>query len=393
MIWSGVGRPGVGFALTSESSIMSDESLGHGGTLIRDERVRRARRVLSEYMNTGGKRNTRQRDVIVDVFFEVGSERHLSLQELQEQVQRVEPGVGFATVYRTMKMLTDAGVAHERRFDEGTTRYELAEVGEHHDHLICIDCGHIFEFEDEVIESRQREVATRFGLEITTHRHEIYATCALGSTCERRLGWRRAPERRRSPSRLSWGLPRAARWMDTRARRIALRHRAVCGLDAAERRGDWASSVMSSTPGVAGLGSDVESWESKECRGLDPPAWSAVERAVRRVFGFRRRVVGIERVPRPRPACVVGGRARWAPRVWGPTSIRGHRRRAAASTRPCGRWSSELCAVCLVACVDSWESKECLGLDPPAWSAVERAGRGVFGFLRRFVGFEGAPRP
>ena len=167
---------------------MSDEALGHGGTLIRDERVRRARRVLSEYMNTGGKRNTRQRDVIVDVFFEVGSERHLSLQELQEQVQRVEPGVGFATVYRTMKMLTDAGVAHERRFDEGTTRYELAEVGEHHDHLICIDCGHIFEFEDEVIESRQREVATRLGLEITTHRHEIYATCALGSTCERRLG-------------------------------------------------------------------------------------------------------------------------------------------------------------------------------------------------------------
>ena len=167
---------------------MSDESLGHGGTLIRDERVRRARRVLSEYMNTGGKRNTRQRDVIVDVFFEVGSERHLSLQELQEQVQRVEPGVGFATVYRTMKMLTEAGVAHERRFDEGTTRYELAEVGEHHDHLICIDCGHIFEFEDPLIEARQREVAAHFGLAITTHRHEIYATCALGSTCERRLG-------------------------------------------------------------------------------------------------------------------------------------------------------------------------------------------------------------
>ena len=126
---------------------MSDEALGHGGTLIRDERVRRARRVLSEYMNTGGKRNTRQRDVIVDVFFEVGS---------------------------------------ERRFDEGTTRYELAEVGEHHDHLICIDCGHIFEFEDPLIEARQREVAAHFGLAITTHRHEIYATCALGSTCERR---------------------------------------------------------------------------------------------------------------------------------------------------------------------------------------------------------------
>ena len=148
-----------------------------------DQQVSRARQLLTEYMVRTGKRNTRQRDVIVDVFLEKGSERHLSLQELQDLVVAIEPGVGFATVYRTMKLLTEAGVALERRFQEGQARYELAEVGEHHDHLICTHCGHIFEFEDEEVERRQREVAEQFGLRITHHRHEIYGECRDQANC------------------------------------------------------------------------------------------------------------------------------------------------------------------------------------------------------------------
>lgn len=148
------------------------------------DRASLARAALTEYMARQGKRNTRQRDLIVELFLELGAERHVSLQELQELVQAREPGVGFATVYRTMKMLTEAGVAHERRFEEGYSRYELADVGEHHDHLICLQCGHIFEFEDPVIEQRQREVAARLGMRIAHHRHEIYANCPRVGACE-----------------------------------------------------------------------------------------------------------------------------------------------------------------------------------------------------------------
>lgn len=151
-----------------------------------DDPVALARRRLSEYMAQKGKRNTRQREVITEVFFEVGSERHVSLQELLELAQQTEPGVGFATVYRTMKMLMEAEIAHERRFDEGQTRYELAHVDEHHDHMICISCGRIFEFEDPVIEERQRSVAASFGLRITEHRHEVYGECMAGPSCENR---------------------------------------------------------------------------------------------------------------------------------------------------------------------------------------------------------------
>lgn len=136
--------------------------------------VGEAKRKLSEFMAKRGKRNTRQRDVIVDVFLDAGG--HLTLQELTVLVQKQEPGIGFATVYRTMKMLTEAEVAQEHRFDEGQTRYELADA-EHHDHLICVSCGRIDEFEDEAIERRQVQVLAQLGWTERSHRHEIYGVC------------------------------------------------------------------------------------------------------------------------------------------------------------------------------------------------------------------------
>lgn len=151
-----------------------------------DERARRARTLLDAYMVDKGKRNTRQRDAIVDIFFEAGRRGHVSLQEILELVQANEPGVGFATVYRTMKMLTEAGVALERHFGEGQSRYELADVDEHHDHIICTLCGTILEFEEPEIERLQRDVAARLGMKITHHRHEIYAYCAEPDSCRHR---------------------------------------------------------------------------------------------------------------------------------------------------------------------------------------------------------------
>ena len=103
---------------------------------------------LRAYMQANRLKSTEQRQAILDTFLE--ADGHLSLDELLARVQVRKPGVGYATVYRTMKLFTDAGVAQERRFGDGQARFEPAELDdEHHDHLICDLCGHIFEFEDE----------------------------------------------------------------------------------------------------------------------------------------------------------------------------------------------------------------------------------------------------
>lgn len=137
-------------------------------------------------MREHGLKHTRQRDIILEAFFQGGG--HVSIDELLSAVQREMAGVGYATVYRTVKLFVEAGVAHERQFNDGQTRYEPVVEDAHHDHLICTTCGKIFEFEDPDIESRQAEVARAHGLQLTTHRHEIYGTCIAPESCPHRRG-------------------------------------------------------------------------------------------------------------------------------------------------------------------------------------------------------------
>ena len=137
---------------------------------------------LRDYMQANRLKSTEQRQVIFEAF--MAAEGHLSLDELLVRVQERKPGVGYATVYRTMKLFTDAGVAQERRFGDGQTRFEVAELDdEHHDHLICETCGHIFEFEDDEIELRQAAVAASFGLTIRRHRLILWGTCTDKAAC------------------------------------------------------------------------------------------------------------------------------------------------------------------------------------------------------------------
>lgn len=138
-------------------------------------------RKLAEYMREHRLKHTRQRHAIFETF--VASGDHVAIDELLERVQRTTPGVGYATVYRTLKLFTEAGIAHERRFQDGQTRYEPVELGEHHDHLICKTCGHIFEFEDDLIEDRQAQIARNHGLRLVSHRHDIYGECERGEAC------------------------------------------------------------------------------------------------------------------------------------------------------------------------------------------------------------------
>ncbi|MDP9034716.1 MAG: transcriptional repressor [Myxococcota bacterium] len=122
-----------------------------------------------------GLRSTGQRTLIVETFFR--SENHVSIEELLALVRATDHRVGYATVYRTLKLLTECGVANERRFGDGLTRYELADDITHHDHLICVECGDITEFEEPRIEVLQESVAETHGFELRSHKHELYGVC------------------------------------------------------------------------------------------------------------------------------------------------------------------------------------------------------------------------
>ena len=144
---------------------------------------------FAAHVREHGLKQTRQRGVILETFLSMdGGLEHVSLDELLVMVQRRMHGVGYATVYRTMKLLVEAGVAHERHFHDGQSRYELADPDdEHHDHIICMDCGFIHEFEDPEIERRQDLAASMVGMTIVSHRLEIYAKCDNPDMCTRRV--------------------------------------------------------------------------------------------------------------------------------------------------------------------------------------------------------------
>jgi len=129
-------------------------------------------RTLARYLEDNQLKHTKQREAILDVFLEVTG--HITSEDLFQRVREEHPQIGHTTVYRTMKLLCEAGLAHEHNFD-GTTRYEIAH--EHHDHLVCTRCGKIIEFECAMIETAQEEIAARYDFRVLRHRHELYGHC------------------------------------------------------------------------------------------------------------------------------------------------------------------------------------------------------------------------
>ena len=99
-----------------------------------------------EFMLVKGLKSTRQREAILDEFLRVGS--HISTEELYMRLRRNNPQLGYATVHRTLKLFAECGIAEQRHFGDGQARYEASDLDEHNDHLICVTCGKILEFED-----------------------------------------------------------------------------------------------------------------------------------------------------------------------------------------------------------------------------------------------------
>ena len=131
---------------------------------------------LIAYMEKKGLRSTSQRRLVSEIFFR--SSGHHSIDDVLAMARSQDPKVGYATVYRTMKLLVECGLANERNFGDAVTRFEIARQDHHHDHLICIRCKRIVEFEDHDIETHQEALAKRHGFRLVSHKHELYGLCS-----------------------------------------------------------------------------------------------------------------------------------------------------------------------------------------------------------------------
>lgn len=126
-----------------------------------------------------GLKITEQRKVIMSCLLESQknySERHITAQGLFERCYKKDHSIGFATVYRLLRDLSEHGLATEVRMGGHSSRYELTNKS-HHDHLTCTGCGLIKEFENEKIEKLQQQVAEQFGFKLTGHILELYGLC------------------------------------------------------------------------------------------------------------------------------------------------------------------------------------------------------------------------
>ncbi len=133
------------------------------------------KQIFLEHIQKTGLRRTAQRDLILDIFLK--TEEHLSSEDLYWLIQKEDASIGHTTVYRTLKLLTDAGLAREVRFGDGKTYYEHHYDHEHHDHIICTECGKVVEFFSPEIEALQDQMAAKFGFRLTHHSLRILGLC------------------------------------------------------------------------------------------------------------------------------------------------------------------------------------------------------------------------
>ena len=139
------------------------------------DEFKKERQVFSDHIQKSGLRRTAQRDLILDVFLK--TEEHLSSEDLYWLIQKEDSGIGHTTVYRTLKLLTEAGLAREVRFGDGKTYYEHHYDHQHHDHMICTECGKVVEFYSAEIEALQDEMAHKYGFKPTHHSLRILGLC------------------------------------------------------------------------------------------------------------------------------------------------------------------------------------------------------------------------
>ena len=136
-------------------------------------------KLLEEFkvlLKKNGEKFTIQREVILETLY--NSDEHLTPEALHQLIQKQHPELktGIATIYRTLSRLEDSDMVTSLSFGAQGKKYELG-AKDHHDHMICTECGNIAEFVDEEIEKRQELIAKEFGFAIKDHSMQIYGIC------------------------------------------------------------------------------------------------------------------------------------------------------------------------------------------------------------------------
>ena len=135
-----------------------------------------------------GVRFTSQRELVLR---RAMAHLHFTAEELVMDVRAIDPSVSRASVYRTLALLHDADVVEKHDFRYGPPNYEVTFGKAHHDHLMCVQCGEIIEFQEPRVEHLQDEVIKRYGYQLLSHTHKLYGLC---KACQR-LDRKRTPKR------------------------------------------------------------------------------------------------------------------------------------------------------------------------------------------------------
>ncbi len=130
---------------------------------------------LKNFIEKKGLRNSRQRMAILEIISDMDD--HFSIDELYQKTKSIYPQIGYATIYRTVNLFVDAGILHRRNFHNDSPIYEIILQQDHHDHIICLGCGKIIEFNNERMERIQNYIAKQFNFEPKFHRFEMYGYC------------------------------------------------------------------------------------------------------------------------------------------------------------------------------------------------------------------------
>ncbi|MBC7347595.1 MAG: transcriptional repressor [Clostridia bacterium] len=144
----------------------------------------RALEVICRKLHEHDYKLTRQRQVILEALME-HTACHLSAEEIYSIVKQRYPDIGLATVYRTLELLAELDILQKMDFDDGRSRYELNDGAvHHHHHLICVKCGRVIEFADDLLETLEAMVSRKTGFQVLDHHLKFYGLCGACRTAD-----------------------------------------------------------------------------------------------------------------------------------------------------------------------------------------------------------------
>jgi len=137
--------------------------------------MKSAKTIFKQYLKDKGLLSSTQREQVLDIFLK--TEKHPTINDLYDLVRKKNPKIGLATVYRTMRVICDAGLARQTDFGDGPRRFEHKYKHDHHDHLVCTNCGKVIEVLSPEIEKLQQKLAKRHGFVPLRHKMQIFGRC------------------------------------------------------------------------------------------------------------------------------------------------------------------------------------------------------------------------